>query len=284
MPATSENPVEYRAALNIRDRRRALRLTLREVAETITRLGSAMTVNALGRLERGERRINAGDLVVFALALDTTVSDLLQPTKQEHEGEDVQVTPSHRATTAAYRASLRPHAGPQEENEPGHGGPARVGGTYAQAVGGLQPIAYVDTSILGAGVLGRMMLGNDGSTKKALARQLGLINAVAQFPMPKLDLAGFTGIAAALRNMQLPDDATLREMIAQARAEAEAAGDEEELAQIDVMEADLLPRSSEKSIKTVDAAPIEAADGTAADAQAEDRIERQNAEGDPGPR
>jgi transcriptional regulator with XRE-family HTH domain len=66
-----------RVATNLRYLRQARGITLAKLSETLTRQGRPMGISALSKVELGQRGIDVDDLVAFAVALGTSVSDLL---------------------------------------------------------------------------------------------------------------------------------------------------------------------------------------------------------------
>ncbi|MFE9092624.1 helix-turn-helix domain-containing protein [Streptomyces sp. NPDC007264] len=68
---------------NIERIRTAKRLTYVELSERLTELGRRIPVLGLRRIERGERRVDADDLMALAVALGVNVSALLLPNTAE---------------------------------------------------------------------------------------------------------------------------------------------------------------------------------------------------------
>jgi transcriptional regulator with XRE-family HTH domain len=68
---------------NIERIRTAKRLTYVELSEQLTELGRRIPVLGLRRIERGERRVDADDLMALAVALGVNPSSLLLPNTAE---------------------------------------------------------------------------------------------------------------------------------------------------------------------------------------------------------
>jgi len=72
-------PTGVRVRANVKKLRQAHGMTYRELSERLERLGRPIPVLGLSRLERGERRVDADDLVALALALEVTPNRLMLP-------------------------------------------------------------------------------------------------------------------------------------------------------------------------------------------------------------
>lgn len=72
-------PAGQRAAAAIAELRRGAGLPYTELAARLEALGRPIPVLGLSRLERGDRRIDADDLVALALALEATPNRLILP-------------------------------------------------------------------------------------------------------------------------------------------------------------------------------------------------------------
>ena len=64
-----------RVGANLRQRRKALGLTLTHVAEEVTRLGVPLVLNVLSRIERGERPPRVKEMLALAAVLDMDLDD-----------------------------------------------------------------------------------------------------------------------------------------------------------------------------------------------------------------
>jgi len=72
-------PVGRYVVANLKRLRDERRLSYRELSDELTRLGRPIPTLGLSRIERGERRVDADDLVALALALRVNPSALLLP-------------------------------------------------------------------------------------------------------------------------------------------------------------------------------------------------------------
>lgn len=77
------------------------RISYRELSERLTALGRPIPTLGLSRVERGERRIDADDLVALALALDVSPNALLMPPTAR---QDVAVALAPNATASEVTA------------------------------------------------------------------------------------------------------------------------------------------------------------------------------------
>jgi transcriptional regulator with XRE-family HTH domain len=79
-------PIAERVATNLRYLRQAREITLAKLSEQLAKQGRPMGISALSKVELGQRGIDVDDLVAFADALGTSVSDLLgDPAARGHE-------------------------------------------------------------------------------------------------------------------------------------------------------------------------------------------------------
>jgi transcriptional regulator with XRE-family HTH domain len=72
-------PAGERIAGRVRKLRLASGLTYKELSGRLEKLGRPIPVLGLSRLEKGERRVDADDLIALALALDVTPNRLMLP-------------------------------------------------------------------------------------------------------------------------------------------------------------------------------------------------------------
>lgn len=84
-------PTGETAAENVKRIREKLRLTFAELSRILEDLGRSIPPLGLRRIEDGERRIDADDLVALALALGVSPATLLMPDTGDKE-DDVSVT------------------------------------------------------------------------------------------------------------------------------------------------------------------------------------------------
>lgn len=85
-------------ARNVGDLRADRRLTVRALSERTERLGQRLLPSAITKVEKHRRSVSATELLVLALALDTTPNRLvLSPTADQ---EQLALTPSTVASTA----------------------------------------------------------------------------------------------------------------------------------------------------------------------------------------
>jgi transcriptional regulator with XRE-family HTH domain len=91
-PKNPIGPTGRRAAETVAALRKRDRLSYRELSDKLKKLGRPIPTLGLSRVERGERRIDADDLVALAIAIGTTPNRLLLPgTAQQRV--DVALTP-----------------------------------------------------------------------------------------------------------------------------------------------------------------------------------------------
>lgn len=72
-------PTGLRVMANVKRLRQAKGMTYKDLSQRLTRLGRPIPVLGLSRMEKGERRVDADDLVALAIALDCAPSKLLLP-------------------------------------------------------------------------------------------------------------------------------------------------------------------------------------------------------------
>jgi transcriptional regulator with XRE-family HTH domain len=94
-------PIGANVIANLTELRQARRLAYRELAERLTEIGRVIPVLGLSRIEDGNRRVDADDLVALAIALGVTPSALLLPRSGE---PDKEIDLAHR-TRATARAA-----------------------------------------------------------------------------------------------------------------------------------------------------------------------------------
>lgn len=68
--------------------RRTRQLTGKDLSERLKELGLSMSVATVSEVERGKRKVSAAELLVFAIALNVSVIDLLTP----GDGSALQIT------------------------------------------------------------------------------------------------------------------------------------------------------------------------------------------------
>lgn len=78
-PKIPPGPAGERVADRVKKLRNASGLTYKELSERLDALGRPIPVLGLSRLEKGERRVDADDLIALALALDVTPNRLMLP-------------------------------------------------------------------------------------------------------------------------------------------------------------------------------------------------------------
>lgn len=106
-------PVGARFAGKLRELRRARGWDQARLSARLTAIGHPIGVNAISRLEKGERRADVSDLVALAVALDCTPSRLYLP--DEDPGEPVAVT---AGTTRTWRRAWQWAAGERSLDDP----------------------------------------------------------------------------------------------------------------------------------------------------------------------
>lgn len=234
----TENPIERLVGINARRLRKEQHLSHPVLAEKLTEYGHPINVQGLYRLERGERKVSPDDLVALAYVLGTTVVDLLAPVAG---AAAVEVTPGHQLGAEEYTALLRRaiHVGPNTfgDDDPHYDDASSVIFQQAAAVAGQTAANTYLAHMLPAAVVAARSIRAPMVDAAALAKIAARLNVI-----PKLDL-DLTGLNTgafrnALLNYRAPEEATLRKLVELARAEA--SGDEEALAQVEEMAADLL--------------------------------------------
>lgn len=83
------DPTGLAVAANVRRHRERQGLSTYELARRLADAGRPMTPAAVGRIERGERRVDVGDLMALAAALDVPPVTLLLPARLRG---DVEIT------------------------------------------------------------------------------------------------------------------------------------------------------------------------------------------------
>lgn len=96
-------PVGRALAANVKHIRESQRLTFVALSERLTNVGRPIAVLGLRRIERGERRVDADDLLALARALGVHPVDLLV-SDEAADDEQCPVTPAETATAATARA------------------------------------------------------------------------------------------------------------------------------------------------------------------------------------
>lgn len=91
-------PTGERVSARLAAIRRFRRLTLGELAAKLGDLGRPIQLSALSKIEKGQRRVDADDLVALALALDVSTNTLLLPEQSDPTGA-AQLTLSKTLTT-----------------------------------------------------------------------------------------------------------------------------------------------------------------------------------------
>jgi transcriptional regulator with XRE-family HTH domain len=93
-------PVGGYVAENIRLLREERRLAYTELAARLEHIGRPIAVLGLSRIERGQRRVDADDLVAITIALGVNPSALLLP-RRGNAADMAAVTPKEKHTLAA---------------------------------------------------------------------------------------------------------------------------------------------------------------------------------------
>lgn len=96
-PKIPPGPAGKRVAEHVKKLRQASGLTYKDVSDRLAALGRPIPVLGLSRLEKGERRIDADDLIALALAFDVTPNRLMLP------DVDARASASAHGLTAAVR-------------------------------------------------------------------------------------------------------------------------------------------------------------------------------------
>jgi 8-oxo-dGTP diphosphatase len=98
-PAVPLGPIGGYVIENLTALRAARRLSYRELADRLEELGRPIPTLGLSRIEKGNRRVDADDLIALAIALRVNPSALLLPRPDTGVGEDViELTPMVRAS------------------------------------------------------------------------------------------------------------------------------------------------------------------------------------------
>lgn len=84
--AVNKGPGAERVASNVRTLREERGMSLRRLSERLGKVGRPMLASGLSKIEQGDRRADADDLVALAIALDVTPNRLLLPADA---GDDV---------------------------------------------------------------------------------------------------------------------------------------------------------------------------------------------------
>lgn len=77
--ANDLGPIGEQLATNVKTLRSSLALTTEQLAERVAALGRPMRANTITKIEKGQRRVDADDLVTLAIALETRPDALLLP-------------------------------------------------------------------------------------------------------------------------------------------------------------------------------------------------------------
>ncbi|WP_189636550.1 helix-turn-helix domain-containing protein [Rhodococcus sp. MTM3W5.2] len=91
-------PTGITVAENIKRLREERRLTYVELSQTLTELGRPIATLGLSRIESGQRRVDADDLMALASALGVSPNFLLQPRGRDRD-TPVEVTGTREAST-----------------------------------------------------------------------------------------------------------------------------------------------------------------------------------------
>lgn len=97
-PKNPLGPTGEQVRANVERIRKAQGLTYKELADRLASLNRPIPTLGLSRIERGERRIDADDLVALALVLGVNPNALLFP--DVADGSPAQVTAAERLNTA----------------------------------------------------------------------------------------------------------------------------------------------------------------------------------------
>jgi transcriptional regulator with XRE-family HTH domain len=136
-------PVGQRVMVNVKQLREDRRLSYKDLSARLASLGRPIPVLGLSRLEKGERRVDADDLVALAVALGCTPNRLLLPDLGPLEDQVFEVTPGefHKGARlwawATGEQPLDPGGWVEEymfvrENRPQHFGSVNVVAAGAQ--------------------------------------------------------------------------------------------------------------------------------------------------------
>jgi 8-oxo-dGTP pyrophosphatase MutT (NUDIX family) len=102
-PRVPQGPIGGYVIAGLRQRRKELDLTYKDLAARLERIGRPIPTLGLSRIERGERRVDADDLVALAIALDVFPASLLMPQDAEDDAEPVALTGEVSAPYVAVR-------------------------------------------------------------------------------------------------------------------------------------------------------------------------------------
>lgn len=91
-------PTGKRLAANLKALRRARGLDLKALSARLDQLGQPIALNGLSKIELGDRRVDADDLVALAAALDVSPARLLLP--EQAATEKIGITPAAQASSA----------------------------------------------------------------------------------------------------------------------------------------------------------------------------------------
>jgi hypothetical protein len=165
MPTQDLGPVGERVAGNIDAFVRSGGRSLRELSKALGDIGRPILPSGIVKAEKGERRIDAADLVAFALVLGVTPNRLLL--SAEHNSELIALAPGVETTAnGAWRWAcgehvIRPGAhGPpplrdvlafKAENQP-HAAGYDLSGQLAKHRDALRPVIRAARAALDAGV------------------------------------------------------------------------------------------------------------------------------------
>ncbi|MGW0841437.1 helix-turn-helix domain-containing protein [Streptomyces sp. NPDC002787] len=92
-------PIGENVRVNVQRLREEQRLSLAELSRRLEDIGRKIPTLGLGRIENGERRVDADDLVALADALSVSPARLLLP--PEDPGEPVKIAEKHSVPWAA---------------------------------------------------------------------------------------------------------------------------------------------------------------------------------------
>lgn len=105
MPNTQvTSPVGARVGPNVLSFRRDQGLTLRELSEALAECGTPISLGQLSKLEQGQRRVDADELVALAVVLNVTPAQLLMPMPGHRSREDEVVRLAPNVSASWFRA------------------------------------------------------------------------------------------------------------------------------------------------------------------------------------
>ena len=93
-------PTSEQVSRNVRALRERQGLTLQELAERLAQIGWPILASGLSKIEQGDRRVDADDLMALAVALNASPLTLLLPSDRRADVE-VGLTPGAEASQAA---------------------------------------------------------------------------------------------------------------------------------------------------------------------------------------